>query len=184
VGGRARKEGCWIYDRFEHLIPASLANLTVEYHLKNIIRLGLLGFLLEIHERTLSPSSFRRIEREQIEALCRTYLGRISKAEAIESMKALRTLSSKAKSFLRDWSGPAGSLVSMILKAKGLGSLNLKAGADDGDVHATDGLPTKLDLEVVSDLLRSIGYRSVLVLVDKVDEANITGNKQNIHCRL
>jgi hypothetical protein len=175
---RAHRENIFAltYDRFEHLVPSSLNNLTVEYHLKNLIRLGLLGFLLEIHERTLAAASFQRIEREQIDLLCRTYLGRISKTEAMESMKSLRTLSSKAKAFLRDWSGPAGSLVSMILKAKGLGSVNLKGGASEDEFHAPDELPTKLHLEVVCDLLRSIGYRSVLILVDKVDEAQMTGN--------
>jgi len=175
---RAHRENIFTitYDRFEHLVPASLNNLTLEYHLRNLIRLGLLGFLLEIHERTLSPSSFRRIEREQIDVLCRTYIGRITKTEALEAIKSLRTLSAKARTFLRDWAGPAGSLASMILKAKGLGPLNLKTGPTDEAPPVPDELPTKLHLEIVCDLLRSIGYRSVFILVDKVDEATITGN--------
>src|SRR6266478_9807016 len=64
----------------------------------------------------------------------------------------------------------------MILKAKGLGPLNLKTGPTDEAPPVPDELPTKLHLEIVCDLLRSIGYRSVFILVDKVDEATITGN--------
>jgi len=174
---RANRENIFAirYDRFEHLIPSALPALTIEYHLRNLIGLALLGFLLEIHERTLPSSSFRRIEREQIESLCKLYLGRITKSQALESMKSLRTLSAKAKAFLRNWSGPAGSLVSMILKAKGLGQLNLKQGLGEEPV-APDELPTKMHLEVVCELLRSIGFRSVYVLVDKVDESPVTGN--------
>ena len=175
---RAHRENIFTitYDRFEHLIPASLSELTVGYHLKNLTKLALLGFLLEIHERALPSSSFRRIEREQIDVFCRTYLGRITKAEAIESAKSLRTLSSKAKAFLRDWSGPAGSLASMILRAKGLGGMNLKSGGSEDEPHDADEPPTKLHLEIVCGLLRSIGCRSVLILIDKVDEAHVTGN--------
>jgi hypothetical protein len=162
--------------RFEHLAPASLSNLTIGYHLKNLIKLGLLGFLLEIHERALPSTSFRRIERDQIDLLCRTYLGRITKAEAIESAKSLRTLSSKAKAFLRDWSGRASSLVSMILRAKGLGAMNLKSSGGEDDSYNVDEAPSKLHLKIVCGLLRSIGCRSVLILIDKVDEAHVTGN--------
>lgn len=164
------------YDRFEHLVVPSLTNLTVEYHLKNVIRLGLLGFLLEIRERTLTPTSFRRIEREQIDSLCKLYLGRISKTEVLEAMRSLRTLSAKARAFMRDWSGPAGSLVSMILKSKGLGALSLKGGPGEEVHEAADEVPSKQHLEIVCQLLRSIGFRSVFVLIDKVDEAPITGN--------
>lgn len=175
---RANRENIFTitYDRFEHLIPTSLEHLTVEYHLKNIIKLALLGFLLEIHSRTLHPASFRKIEREQVDELCRLYLGRITKTEALEAMKSLKTISAKAKGFLREWSGPAGSLVSMILKAKGLGALNLKTGPAEMSAQPSDELPTKLHLEVVTELLRSIGFRSVYILVDKVDESPVTGN--------
>lgn len=175
---RANRENIFTitYDRFEHLVPHSLDNLTVEYHLRNLVRLALLGFLLEIHSRALHPASFRAIEREQVDDLCKLYLGRITKAEALDAMKSLRTISVKAKNFLREWSGPAGSLASMILKAKGLGGLDLKAGHAEGSAHSSDELPTKLHLEVVAGLLRSIGFRSVYVLVDKVDESPMTGN--------
>lgn len=182
---RANRENIFAirYDRFEHLIPSALPTLTIEYHLRNLIGLALLGFLLEIHERTLPPSSFRRIEREQIESLCNLYLGRITKSQALESMKSLRTLSSKAKAFLRNWSGPAGSLVSMILKAKGLAHLDLKYGLSEEPTPPEEA-PTKMHLEVVCDLLRSIGFRSVYVLVDKVDESPITGNNAELSFQL
>lgn len=175
---RANRENIFAirYDRFEHLIPSSLPNLTIEYHLKNLIGLALLGFLLEINERTLAPSSFRKIEREQIDSLSKLYLGRITKSQAMEAMKSLRTLSAKAKAFLRNWSGPAGSLASVILKAKGLGGLNLKPGPDGGESVPFEEAPTKLHLEIVCELLHSIGFRSVYILVDKVDESPITGN--------
>ena len=64
----------------------------------------------------------------------------------------------------------------MILKAKGLGAINLRSGSGEDELHMNDEPPSKLHLEIVCEMLRSIGYRSVLVLVDKVDEAHVTGN--------
>ncbi len=35
------------YDRFENLAGISLRNLAIEYHIRNIAQLGIIGFLLE-----------------------------------------------------------------------------------------------------------------------------------------
>jgi predicted transcriptional regulator len=174
---RADKENVFTiaYDRFDGLSGAKLEQLSCEYHLRNIIRIALIGFLLEIHERGISASAFQGMEREQTEHLGRTYLGEINRAEAMESIKSLRTVSSRAKKFLHDWSGPVSALFSMILKAKGLGGIDLKPSAGFDANQGPDAV-SKIHLEVVRELLMSIGFKSIYVLLDKVDETQLTGN--------
>jgi len=162
------------YDRFEHLSTSDLKELTVDYHLRNIVSLLLLGFLLEFRQRGVHASAFSRVEREQIEALCDYYLGRITRFEAVRASEALRTLSSKAKQFLKDWSGPLNALAAAALSSQGIGvgkidSIQQSAG------QTVEG-PAKAHLEVVRDLLRSIGFGSIYILIDKVDETPQTGN--------
>jgi hypothetical protein len=175
---RAEKESIFTitYDRFEDLGSIGLKKITTEYHLANLIRLALLGFLLEFKERGLQAPSFRAAEREQIEMMCRTYIGDINRISATEAAKSLRTLSSKVKNTLKEWSGPLSSLVSLILKTKGLGPINLGPGHSDSSSVRLAGGPSKAHLEIMRDLLRTIGFRSLYVLVDKVDETPETGN--------
>jgi hypothetical protein len=163
------------YDRFETLNEKELESLSVDYHLRNLIQKGLLGFLLEFHERRILAPSFRRNERDQIAALCHHYLSRITRLEALDAVNSLKTVSAKAKQFLRDWSGPLNSLVSVVLAAKGLPHAQL---GSTGLATADDSLegPLKTHLELVRDLILSIGYKSVYILIDKVDETAVTGN--------
>lgn len=162
------------YDRFEGLSGLELGNLGLEYHLKNIIRLGLLGFLLEYRARGIQALAFSRAERQQIEALCHHCVGKIDRLEALEALNSLRTLSSKAKQFLREWSGPLSSMVSSVLASQGAGQAKLDLGVPSA--QPPPETPTKLHLEIVRDLLSSIGFTSTYVLVDKVDETPETGN--------
>ncbi len=162
------------YDRFEHLAGIELSKLGVEYHLKNILRLALLGFLLEHHTRGIAAPAFSRHEREQIEALCKIYLGTINKLEAVGALDSLRTLSSRAKEFLRQWSGPLSALISTVLSSQGVGVKGLAPGNPLQEQVAE--APAKIHLEIVRDLVRSVGFSSIYVLIDKVDETAVTGN--------
>jgi hypothetical protein len=162
------------YDRFERLGDVRLDSLSTEYHLRNIIGLALLGFLLEFQARSIPAPAFNNAERQLIEVLCQQYLGRITRLEALDAMKSLRTLSSRAKQILRDWSGPIGSLFSTALKSHGLPGVSL-ASPGTPAVGNSEG-PLKVHLEELVRLIKSIGFRSVYVLVDKVDETAETGN--------
>ncbi len=162
------------YDRFEKLGGADLTALSLDYHLRNIIEIALLGFLLEYHERGIHAPSFTRIEREQIDKLSHYYLSNISRFEALEALASLKTLSAKAKQFLREWSGPISSIFNAALTAKGIPHPKIEL-APGQNTDALNG-PLKSHLQVVRDLILSIGFESIYILVDKVDETSETGN--------
>jgi hypothetical protein len=162
------------YDRFEKLGGVDLENLSIAYHLRNIIEIALLGFLLEYHNRGIQAPSFTKVERDQIDQLCRYYLSSISRFEALEALNSLKTLSAKAKQFLRDWSGPVSSLFNAALTAKGIPHPKIELGHGP-NAESMNG-PLKAHLEAVRDLILSVGYKSIYVLVDKVDETAETGN--------
>jgi hypothetical protein len=164
------------YDRFENLAGLRLRNLSIDYHLQNIIQMAMIGFLLEVHSRGIAAPAFGRLEREQIEELSNRYLGNITRIEALKALDSLKTLSAKAKLLLRDWSGPLNALFSVALASTGLTSsvkLNSETVAKSNDRSDS---ASKAHLEIVRDLIRSIGFRSFYILVDRVDETPQTGN--------
>jgi hypothetical protein len=163
------------YDRFERLNEVEIESLSVDYHLRNIIEKGLLGFLLEFHERGMQAPSFSAAEREQIDRLCDHYLSRITRLEALEALNSLKTLSAKAKQFLRAWSGPLNSLFSAALAAKGVPHPKISFAQPPAHHDSLEG-PLKAHFELVRDLLLSVGFKSIYVLIDKVDETAETGN--------
>jgi len=164
------------YDRFEGLNGLDLQTVGIEFHLHNIISLLLLGFLLEYKSRGLMAPAFSGAERGQIEALCALYLGKINRLEALDALKSLRTLSSKARQVLREWSGPLSALVSAALASHGVHGAGVGLGAGGSkDREVLEG-PSKIHLEMAVGFVRSIGFDSVYILVDKVDETPMTGN--------
>ena len=162
------------YDRFEGLSGLDLNTLGIEYHLRNIIGMALLGFLLECYARPILPAAFSNSEREQIAALSDIYLGRIAKWEALEALKSLKTLSAKAREALQKWTGPLNTLVSTVMASQGIPPSRIDLG--QGGSEVVSDRPNKFHLEVVRDLLKSVGFNSIYVLVDKVDETPETGN--------
>jgi hypothetical protein len=165
------------YDRFENLGGLSLKNLGIEYHITNIIRLATIGFLLEFHSRGLQASAFTKQEREQVEGLCNGYLGAVSQLEALKALDSLKTLSTKAKKLLREWSGPLSALFSTALASSGLpGDVKLGPEAATRAKEPGADARSKAHLEIVRDLLKSVGLTSLYVLIDKVDETPQTGN--------
>jgi hypothetical protein len=163
------------YDRFEKIGGIDLQSLSIDYHLHNIIAIALLGFLLEYHERGIHAPAFSKIEREQIEALCHHYLSNITRFEALEALNSLKTLSTKAKQFLRDWSGPVSSLFSAVLSANGIPHPKIELPHGSNQTTTFNG-PLKAHFEVVRDLILSVGFKSIYILIDKVDETAETGN--------
>jgi hypothetical protein len=175
---RAQSENVFAvtYDRFEKLDAVDLHTIGLDFHLRNIIELILLGFLLEYKGRELQAPSFSSPQREQIESLCGQYLGKINRLEALDALKSLRTLSSRAKQALREWSGPVNALVSAALASHGVHSPGLGPGIQMGQSSSAGEAPSKIHLEIAIGLLKSIGFDSVYILVDKVDETPKTGN--------
>jgi hypothetical protein len=108
------------YDRFEGLSATDLKSLGLEYHLRNIMELLLLGFLLEYKVRNLQAPAFSNRERKQIEEICEVYLGKINHLDALNALKSLKIVSTKAKQILRDWSGPLNALVTTVLASHGV----------------------------------------------------------------
>ncbi len=165
------------YDLFENLAGISLRNLAIEYHIRNIAQLGIIGFLLEFYSRGLQAAAFATLERQQVEALCQRYLGTITHVEALRALNSLKTLSTKAKQLLRDWSGPLNTLFSTALTSSGFPhpvSLGSHPGQQTKKQEGEQ--PSKTHLEVIQSLIKSIGFKSFYVLVDKVDETPQTGN--------
>jgi hypothetical protein len=101
----------------------------------------------------------------------------VARLEALKALNSLKTLSTKAKQLLREWSGPLSALFSAALSSAGLpGSVKLNAAEPGKSSHRESDAASKTHLEIVRDLIGSLGFSSFYVLVDKVDETPQTGN--------
>jgi hypothetical protein len=127
---------------------------------------------------------FSSAESEQIECLCTIYLGSLDRTEAIEAAKSLRTLSSQGRDLLSKWARPFGELVRAILTSAGspasaahlAGTLLSVTSPSLSSSRSGGTNPKKAHLELMVRLIKSVGFRSTYVLVDKVDETALTAS--------
>jgi DNA-directed RNA polymerase subunit RPC12/RpoP len=169
------------YDRLEFSQGENLHSVTLDYHLNNIIKRVLLGILYKIDSLGLSDINFSSEESKLLSALCQQYLGHMTQPELVHAIKSLRNFQERIKVALKDYVSPISGFINLILKAKGIPTVNF---------DIAEARPTRLDqsqkynLEQLGILAKSIGFKSVYVLIDKVDETQFTGNDSNASYKL
>ena len=98
------------------------------------------------------------------------FLGSMTEEQFAKAVKAIKSLPEKAGELLRRFSGPLSGVVTAVLMAFGLPALNIRA----AEALAED--QTKLCGWTLSasSISRAIGFESIYVLVDRVDEISLT----------
>lgn len=158
------------YSRFEFDAGQSLNNIDLNYHLRNLITLSLVGLLMTIYDRNLNHLSFSAAEQQEMKQLVGLYLGRIQPDQLKSATKAIMTPLGRAQAFLRERLWIVDAVVSAIMSKVGLSSGQVPV--QDASIEPA----SKNHLEAVVNLLCELGYTAVYVLVDKVDETSVTGN--------
>ncbi len=158
------------YSRFEFEGVRSVKNIDLNYHLENIVRLCLIGLLMSVHERNLDHRFFQSSEREQIRELSKLYLYDMNQAEVIGASKLIMSRFDKAKDFFARNLWAINSILTSLFGKLGL--TPVRAEERTGKTRN----PSKNDLEILLSMITKVGFESVYVLVDKVDETELTGN--------
>lgn len=159
------------YSRFEFSKDQSVQDITLDYHLKNINRICLIAFLMQVYEKNMDSLTFDSTERAHIRTLCEFYLADLNADSIINAANSIMTLYDKAKEFFKRNLWAINSILDNIFK-----KIGLTTAKDANAKNPSIAKPSKTHLEIIISLIKSLGVDSIYILIDKVDETALTGN--------
>lgn len=172
---------CITYDRFELGNSQNLDDITLNYHLKNIIQRTLLNLILWIAEYPDTINNFSKEEKKNLSILAHNYLGDVSGAKVSEVLNDIKSVTEKIKKFWNENVGILDSLLSFILKKYDLPALDLP---DLKQEEKKLSQSYKYQMELIYELAQKLHFKAIYILVDKVDETHLTTNSSQATFRL
>lgn len=160
------------YDRFEFAKGQDLSGVSLTYHCRNIITRILVAYLSYLSEypdllKHLNPSL-----KKTLSVFIHSYLGNITGNDLQQILSELKSLPERFKDFWRQNVGVLESLVNLLLRKYGLEPIDLpEVQQEQKKLSET----YKHQLEILLELVIGIGFKSIYILIDKVDESEKTG---------
>jgi hypothetical protein len=161
------------YDRFEFSANQSLEDITLQYHLRNIIIRLLLAYLSYLADYPDLLNKLDKPNRRRISLFIHTYLGDITGDKLQDLLKELKGLPIRFREFWRDNVGFLESVVNLLLKNYDLEKINLPEVKQE-EKNLTETY--KHQIEYLNGLVKNLGFAAGYVLLDKPDETELTGN--------
>lgn len=178
---RMLEERCWTrevflitYDYFfttSGIKSAGEADLA--FHLRNLNKLALINFFSHLaHMDTFDPIMYQAEEKRFLTKMVDKYLGDIEVSTIRDVVRRSMTLPAK---FKRWWNEnlPLVGLLSTFIKSHFHLDLGMPVKFEREGVIAEDPLT---DFKTILLLVRRFGLKSCYILIDKVDETELTGN--------
>ncbi|UVD79379.1 hypothetical protein NWE55_14805 [Myroides albus] len=146
--------------------------VNLQYHLIYLNRLLLLSFFNRVNDEKFDFNSiFSFKERQYIYKLARIYLYDTPASFPNQAIQSLKTLGDYAVDLWKGFKEPITNIIKQISKNKGL-EIDLSKIEVDKKLEMSH----KDNTFNIVDLLKKCNYNSIYILVDKVDEQNLTGN--------
>jgi hypothetical protein len=161
------------YDRFEFSAGQKIDDISLQYHLRNLITRILISFLSYLSEYPDVSKSLSKEEKKQLSVFIHTYLGELTGDGIQELLNELKSLPDKFKKFWSKHVGFMESVINFLLKAYDLEKIDLP---DVKQEEKRLGETYKFQLESLLKLVKKIGFKSIYVLLDRPDETEKTGN--------
>ncbi len=167
------------YDNFDFPDVRKSSDITIHHHLKRIIRFILTGLLVKIYSDNESANLLGKEDKHIFLKLAAEHLGDIKSTDLTIALDSLKSLKDKFKDVWNDWFPAIGMGIQSVIKL-------LKPFYDFGDnvsglskfqdpeFKTSDSL--KFQLKLLVDLSQKLGWNSIYILVDRIDEASTTGN--------
>lgn len=162
---------CIVYDEFMLPEKAHISFIDLSYHLRNVNELLTLAVLLECSNRNAGkgdlPKELVKVLKQAIEI----YLGTYSQQLHSSSIRKFKNLGDKASEIWDSYGGKISLLVDGVLAYFGAGPVDLSKLARNPENYEQSH---QFYLRMLSEIAIHLGYKSVYVLVDRVDETNLT----------
>lgn len=161
------------YDRFEFGANQKVNEISLQYHLRNIITRILISFLSYLGESPDIVEDLSKDEKKQLTIFVHAYLGELTGDGIQEILNELKSLPDKFKEFWSQHVGFMESVINYLLKNYDLEEIDLP---DAKQEEKRLGETYKFQLESLLMLVKKIGFNSIYILVDRPDETEKTGN--------
>ena len=159
----------------------SVDEIGLTYHLTYLNRLLLLAFFGRIGDESFDFSfTFNYNERQFLYKLARIYLFDTPASFPNQAIASLKTVEDYAVQLLRGIKEPIAGVIKGITKAK----TGVEVDLSNIDIDKKLQLSHKDNFINIVELLKKVGYNAIFVLVDKVDEQNLTGNNPEASFKL
>ncbi len=149
-----------------------IEEVNLKYHLTYLNRLLLISFFDRINDENFDfDSTFTFTERQYIYKLARIYLFDTPASFPNHAIQSLKTLKDYAVDIWKEFKEPITNVIKQITKSKGL-----EVDLSKIEVDKKLALSHKDNTFNIISLLKKANYNCIYILVDKVDEQNLTGN--------
>ena len=158
---------CITYNSFK-ITGLALSDINLEYHLKNIIRIIVIAIVGATQYRGIT--NLTKTDRHIFYLFIKQYVDNIDKSELKTAISSIKNFGDKAKDLWNALTGPIGLAFNVLLAKLGLEGSEIqrfeKLGGSLGD---------ELDqLQVLRKIANKLGFKSIYVLIDRVDENSLT----------
>ncbi|MBO4980928.1 MAG: hypothetical protein J6C84_03415 [Lachnospiraceae bacterium] len=161
-----------VYDEFPIESVSNLNCLTLEDHLKRIMKSLIIAFLTELNNRP-NVNLLEPYQKTQLKKLIELYLYGINSIEVENTIKKIRGISGKLEDLWCKAGDTITSIINAIATKQGMGNVDLSAKKKEESYELKD---ISSHYDFMEELFQSIGISAVYVLVDSIDETAVTGN--------
>lgn len=163
---------CIAYNQFD-VAGKKLGQIDSEYHLRNLVELLLVGVIGAVASKGLEDLS--KDDRHIMYLLVKEHLSKLDQASLKAAIISIKNLSDKAVEMWNKFTGPIGLVINVLLQRIGLGSTEIEKFASQGGNLGSLG-DRLVELQKIA---AKLNYKSIYVLVDRIDENALTGTADN-----
>ncbi len=150
----------------------NISEINLTYHLVYLNRLLLISFFNRIQNHDFEfESTFSFNERQYLYKVARIYLYDTPASFPTQAIQSLKTIEDYVVDLWKNFKEPIANIIKQISKTKGV-EVDLSKIEIDKKLESNH----KDNFFNIKNLLQKTGYNSILFLIDKVDEQNLTGN--------
>jgi len=162
------------YDRFDFSGAKRPSDVSLYHHLERIIRFSLVGLLVTLHADPSPREHLSKHDRQVLVKLAGEYLKGINRADLKKATDSLKSLKDKVKDFWNEWLPVMGPGLEAALQK--LLRVDVERLGEFQEAESVEGSYRKYQLELIVDLAQKLGFKAIYVLIDRVDESELTGN--------
>ncbi|MEO9629022.1 MAG: hypothetical protein ABJG14_01120 [Sulfitobacter sp.] len=162
---------CIVYDEF--LLPekAQIGDIDLNYHIRNVNELLTLAILLECSTGNVGKEDLPKELTSVLKQAIEIYLGEYSQQLHSSSIGKFKNLGDKASDIWDSYGGKISLLVDGVLTYFGVDAVDLSKLARNPENYEQSH---QFYLRKLSEIAIILGYKSVYVLIDRVDETGLT----------
>jgi len=158
---------CVAYDRFDVPTGFEISDATLEYHLAQICRLITVGILVALESDRATVDNLSTQQKRVLKFCAKRFLSDLTADEFQAAIRAVKNLGDKARDIWETWGGPIAGVVDVILERLKLRGVDVDQ-AFEQQAEGDESL--RYLLQRLSEIPKALGFKSVYILVDKVDE--------------